>query len=200
MNAIIAELLRNRIEAGGFAFVEKIGGLARVRMDKKGDQLRKYPVVCNATDPAACDTKTESDMLPNPKLRSVIFFEADSFPSHIPDKAPGRLYEVRLRLVCWINCKFFGADCNCADTAALELMGAMNVSAHYDTADLKSIKHAVVGGGTVRGPEVFAKYTFDEVATQYLAYPFDAFSMDILASVRVMPGCAPQLVLNPVTC
>lgn len=200
MNNTIAELIRDRIEARSFAFVEKIGGLARVRVDRKGDQLRKYPVCCDVTDPAACDSKAESDMLPSAKLKSVIFFEADSFPTFTKDKAPGKLYEVRLRLVCWINCKFFGTDCNCADTAALQLMGAINVDSHYDSDPFKSIKHTVVGGGSVRGPEVFAKYTLDEAATQPFAPPFDAFTLDILTTVRVMPGCEPELTLDPATC
>lgn len=200
MNAIVAELLRDRIEAGGFDFVEKIGGLARVRMDKKGDQLRKYPVVCGYTDPAACDQKTETDMIPSAKLKSLIFFEADSFPTFTRDKAPGKMYEVRLRAVVWINCNFFGGDCNCADTAALQLMGVLHTDNHYDSDPFKSIKHTVIGGGTVRGAEVFARYTFDEAATQYLAHPFDAFSIDVVTTVRVMPGCEPTLTLDPVTC
>ncbi len=199
MNAAIAELIRARIEARAFAFVEKIGGLARVRSEKKGDQLRKYPVACNVTDPASCDTTAESDMLPSKKLKSLIFFEADAFPTYAKDKAPGKLFEVRLRLVCWINCKFFGGDCHCADTAALQLISAIT-SNRYNSGIYRDTEHIVVGGGSVRGSEVFGRYTLNEAEMQPFAYPMDAFSIDILTRTRIMPGCEPELTLNEITC
>lgn len=199
MNAAIAELIRTRIEDRSFAFVEKIGGLARIRTETKAGQVRKYPVCCEVTDPATCDVKKESDMIPSKKLKSLIFFEADSFPSHVHDIAPGKLFEVRLRLVCWINCNFFGADCNCADTAALQLVSAIN-SVRYDSDPYRSIQHTVVGGGTVRGADVFGRYTFNEAEMQYLSHPFDAFTLDIVTKVRLMLNCEPELTLDEVPC
>jgi hypothetical protein len=199
MNALIAELIRGRIEAMSFAFTEKIGGLAKVRIETKAGQVRKYPVVCDVTAPADCDVKTESDMIPSAKLKSLMFFEADSFPTYTKDRAPGKLFEVRLRLVVWINCAFFGGDCNCGDTAAQQLIGAID-SHHYNEGDFREIQHIVTGGGTVRGPEVFSRYTFNEAETQYLSHPFDAFSIDILTKLRVMPGCEPTLTLDPQAC
>jgi len=199
MNATLAKMLMARIEDAGFAFVDKTAGLVRAIPDKRDKtKTAVIPVSCEVNDPLACDDGTIMDLLPDPKYRSVLFFEGSTMPQRIIDRVLGRHYESRLRLIGWVNCEKLGGSCQCADVAVMQLMDLLNRRLPSST-PFKDMKVVTVGGGPT-GKDIFSKYTFDEATTQYLHYPFDAFCLDLTVNFRLFPGCSEESVAEDTSC
>lgn len=181
------------------AFVDKAAGLVRPIPDKRNkDKVVVLPVACNVTDPLACDDTQIRDLLPDPKYRSVMYFEAHSMPSKVMDRVIGTKYECRLRLVVWVNCEKLGGSCDCGDIAQLQLLDVLNRRIP-DASPFRHVVVSAVGGGPV-GKEIFARYTFDEPTTQYLHYPYDAFAIDVIVGFRLFPGCSEAMIADDTAC
>jgi hypothetical protein len=199
MNASVANLILSRIEAADFAFLDKYAGLTRAITDGRLDKPVTIPVSCTVNDPLACDSSTLADLLPDPKYRSVLFFEGDTVPRKIVRRAIGTSYESRLRLIVWLNCEKLGGACNCGDVPLMQLIDLLNKRIP-DSSPFNRIVVSVEGGGPTRGSEVFGKYTLDNKATQFLHYPFDYFALDITVSFMLIPGCSPESIAEDVAC
>lgn len=199
MNASIANLILSRIEVADFAFLDKYAGLTRAITDGRLDKPVTIPVSCTVNDPLACDSSTLADLLPDPKYRSVLFFEGDTVPRKIVKRAIGTSYESRLRLIVWLNCEKLGGACNCGDVPLMQLIDLLNKRIP-DSSPFNRIVVSVEGGGPTRGSEVFGKYTLDNKATQFLHYPFDYFALDITVSFMLIPGCSPESIAEDVAC
>jgi len=199
MNAWIADILLARIEAADLAFVDKTAGLTRAITDGRNGKPVTFPVGCNVNDPLACEATALRDLLPDPKYRSVLFFEGESTPTRIRNRVLGTTYETKLRLVVWLNCEKLGGSCNCGDAAQGQLIDLLNRRLN-DTTTFRRLRSTVVGGAPTRGAEIFSRYTFDEKATQYLHFPFDFFALDLSVSFYLAPGCSEESVANDVSC
>lgn len=199
MNATIANIILDRIVAEDLPWIDKTAGLARAITFTKQGETRTWPIACTVDDPLACEDSTLAELLPEDKYASVLFFEGDTFPQRIKDRIQGVHFVSRLRIVVWMNCKRLGGSCSCGDLAAQNLITAIE-GRKYATGDFTYIKHTVVGGGPMRGADIFGKYTLNEVRSQYLHYPFDFFALDIETTFRLAPGCEEKLALNDVDC
>lgn len=199
MNATIANLILARIDAASLAWVDKFAGLSRpVKFKNQGTELT-LPVACSVTDELACTVDRVNALVPDEKYRSLMFFEGQSMPERISKRGIGNTYKSRLRLVVWINCDLLGGSCNCGDNAYQSIVSAVESRSRYATSNMTGIRHRVLGGIT-RGSEVFGKYTFDEIKSQYLNVPFDFFALDIETDFNVMPGCETDLAQDDVSC
>lgn len=192
-------MLLSRIQAADLAFVDKTAGLTRAIVDGRLDKPVTLPVACTVNDPLACDATTLADLLPDPHYRSILFFEGDSMPRKITRKAIGTSYEVRLRIVVWLNCEKLGGACDCGDVPQMQLMDLLNHRIP-DTSTFRRIHVSVPGGGPARGSDIFSRYTLSEKNTQYLHYPFSAFALDVTVTFMLMPGCTEQSIASDVGC
>lgn len=207
MNALVAQLILERIEAADLPWVDKTAALTRaISYKPPGSKVgpRILPIACTVNDPYSCDPGTVDELLPGDKYASVLFIEGDSMPAKRQGKpgierVVGPTYLSRLRIVVWLNCAKLGGACDCGGQAALNLISALTVP-KYKSGDLLDLKHEVVGGGPVRGREIFGKYTFNEDRSQYLHYPYDFFALDVQTEFRLAPGCEAKLQLGNVQC
>jgi hypothetical protein len=203
MNASLAQLILSRIQAHGLPWLDKTAGLTRaISFKSKGVPAKSYtwPIACDVSDPQGCDVSTQSELMPDERLTSLLFFEGETFPQRIADRALGIRYNSRLRIVVWMNCSKLGGSCNCGDHAARDLIAAIESRVRYSEGPFIGVRHKIIGGAPSTGPAIFSKYTFDEARSQYLHYPFDFFALDIETDFRILPGCEDQLDPDNVNC
>lgn len=201
MNAHIADILLQRIVAADLPWLDKYAGLTRSISKLSGKVKTVLPVACGVTDDLECSDQTILDLVPDDGYRSILFIEGDAFPQRLNDRLPGVRYVSKLRIVVWMNCKKLGGGCDCGSQASINLISALELNRRntYSTDLFKGIRHKV-SGGTTRGSEVFARYTFDEERSQYLHYPFDAFAIDVETEFALMPGCEEKLQAQQMPC
>lgn len=200
MNALIAQLLLDRIEAADLPWLDKYAGLTRSTSILEGKKRITIPVSCNVTS-TDCNPQEITDLIPDDKYRSVLFIEGDALPSRVNDRIPGVRYVAKLRIVVWMNCKRLGGGCDCGSLASMNLLSAIekNHRNSYATDLFKGIRHKVTGGVS-RGPDVFSRYTFNDDRSKYLHYPFDAFAIDTETEFGLMPGCEEKLQAENMPC
>jgi hypothetical protein len=184
MNNKIADIIKGQIE--GLTWIDKIAGLvqtANVRITSGETATEKsYPISCNITADA-CMKGGYQDLCPNSKKKSIVYFEDRGLTF---DRQEGNhLYYVSsLRLVCWLNlqliqeeaCKKDVTGCGTSGDYVLEVIKKF---------DYKPFNSGGLYGIMIHPPsqversvDIFSKYTYSEVSTQFLMFPYDYFSLD----------------------
>jgi hypothetical protein len=200
MNTQLASLILARITAANLPWVDKVAGLTRAISTRKNKAVEVLPIACDVVNTQDCDASTVDHMLPDERYRSVLFIECDQFPRRVEERGiPGMTWVGRFRVVVWMDCTKAGGGFGCGDTAAENLISALEVPP-FTAGLFQFVLITVVGGGPVRGRDIFAKYTLDEARSQYLHYPFDYFALDLEVKFTTKKGCEDELAADNVNC
>ena len=184
MNNKLANILKGQIE--DLTWIDKIAGLvqtANVRITSGDNTTEKsYPISCNVTADA-CLKGDYQDLCPNSKKKSVVYFEDQGLQF---DRQEGNrlYYNSSLRLVCWLNlqliqeagCKKDVTGCGTSGDYVLEVIKKFD----YKPFDQDGLYGVMIHppSQVERSVDIFSKYSYSEVATQYLMSPFDYFALD----------------------
>lgn len=186
MNQAIANIIRAQI--ADLDFVDKIAGLvstqyANFPTEGGGTVQKSFPLACCVTA-NDCKQGAYNDLCPNSQYRTVIYFEDEGI-SFNRYESKWKYYTSSLRLVCWINIpKIFGVEkCNyditCSVSAKIISDIIMTLPQHPQNILPFDNVYSEVTGQVIRSNSIFAKYTYNELQTQYLLYPYDYFALDI---------------------
>jgi hypothetical protein len=185
MNQTVAGLLKYYIE--DLCFVDKIAGLVQTVYlnitDENGVKVQKsFPVSCNFTA-EDCKNGLYNDLAPDSKYKTVIYFE-DGGITFNERKGNFACYTSSLKLVCWINVAKFEADwcgsgvpCTVGAEIIKRILCAFPPQPVNITPFIRF--YPVIVSEEIRSNAIFSKYTYNELQTQYLLYPFDFFALNI---------------------
>lgn len=183
MNSKIAKIISRYIEP--LNWIDKLSGLTQIAQVKEGDKVKRFPISCE-TAYDDCKQGCYSDLMPNSKYGSVVFFEDLGFK--LTGKEASKLsYESRLRLIAWLNYKKISGGCGASGDYVISIIRALPA--------LKINIDDMIGVGfTVesqlpRSSAIFGKYTFNERAAQYLMLPYDYFALDLKVTFTLIGDC-----------
>lgn len=187
MNQTVANILKGYLEDCESDFVDKIAGLVQTvyenAIDKDGNKVQKaYPVSCTFTADD-CKNGNYNDLTPDSKYKTVIYFE-DGGVTFNNRQGKFICYTSNLKLVCWINVKKYASGvCDIGDpcTASAEIIKkilcCLPSQPVYATPFSRFMPTVV--SEDIRSNSIFSKYTYNELQTQYLLYPYDFFALNI---------------------
>jgi hypothetical protein len=197
MNQTVANILKDYIEDCGCSFVDKIAGLVQTVhqdiLDKDGNKVQKaYPVSCNFTA-EDCKTGLYNDLTPDSKYKTVIYFE-DGGLTFNNRQGKFTCYTSNLKLVCWINTALYKADwcgqgipCTVSTEIIKKILCCLPQLPVTITPFVKFLP--VIVSEDIRSNSIFSKYTFNELQTQYLLYPYDYFALNIKTDFCICMDC-----------
>lgn len=188
MNALIALLLKDRISQ--FTYVDRLAGMVRAVTKERAGASITIPVDIGVDDPWACGDSEITDMVPNDAYKCIVYFE-DRGLRRVQNRTRGISFESRLRLVCWVNTAKFSNDNYAADRIMEEFVADLNTGV-YNDGPFIGLRHTTESVPE-RGKALFSAYTYPDSARQYLLFPFDAFAIDIVTTMRIRPGCEDQV-------
>jgi hypothetical protein len=196
MNQTIANIIKAYIEC--LDFVDKIAGLVQTVFlnitGENGVKVQKsFPVSCT-TSVEDCKNGLYNDLTPDSKYKTVIYFEDGGVTFN---KREGNFicYTSHLKLVCWIN---VGIDERCPDgepcTQAADFIKQIicQLPTHPVNVSPFANFYPVIISEDIRSNSIFSKYTYNELQTQYLMYPYDYFALNIETTFCVcVTDCQP---------
>lgn len=187
----------------GLPVADKVAGLVRAipfNQQVNGKPVVKYlPLACSFTDPTACTEKEVTDLVPNGKNRSIIYFE-DMGWSRATTQLPNgdRLYTSKVRMIVWMNTKLIGEQCGTSEQVQQDIMDAVE-PARYNSDPYQQVQHRIVAMPPVSNA-LFARYTYNEAERQFLTWPFSYFGLDIETKFILPAGCRVPVDPTPVPC
>jgi hypothetical protein len=101
------------------------------------------------------------------------------------------LFTTNVRLFAWLNTKRLVPE-NVAPLA-MSLIVSNLTGGYDDVHPLVNIRVEPLQE-VPRSPELFSKFSYNEVESQYLMLPFDYFAFDFQLSFGMVVGCAPTNV------
>jgi len=196
----ICEILKSRLI--GQPYVDKIAGLVQVAQDVKntdnGSIVKRFPIACDVTGKDCADASFRlSDLVPDSKKKSVIYFEDISGVTFRGQERNEFIFQARPRLVCWLNQKQLGKNqCSITPLVVAHIIKTLGTNKRFN--DGLYIKANIqVAGQVVKTPAIFQRYTYDEKTTQFLMFPFDYFALDIIVDFRVNSDCIEEWLVEP---
>ncbi len=199
MNEKIANIIKTNIE--GLAFVDKIAGLVRPMrfeiVNPDGSKIIKVlPVSCDITA-EQCTNGNYLDLVPDAKYMSIIYFE-DNGTTLMAKNDNWTYFNSRLTLVAWLNLKKI--NCECTDSYNIILSMLAILPEFPIQSDIIREIRIVAVSEVPKTPSIFGKYTYNEITSQYLVYPYDYFALNISVDYRIKLDCISPLELNPCDC
>ena len=197
MNQTVANIIKGYIEDCRCSFVDKIAGLTSVVymnvLDEAGNKVQKsYPVSCDVTADD-CKSGLYNDLTPDSKYKTIIYFE-DGGVSFNSRQGNFICYTSNLKLICWINIpKLYdevcpdGEPCTASAGIIKKILCCLPEFPAY--ANPFSRFYPVVTSQEIRSNSIFSKYTYNELQTQYLMYPYDYFALNIQTTFCVCMDC-----------
>ena len=196
MNALLALLLKDRISA--FTYVDRLAGMVRsVSREQAGGETITIPVAIGVEDPLACGDSSVLDLVPDERYACMVYFE-DKGLRAVKTRTRGTSFESRMRLVCWVNTAKLNGDAYAGDRILQQFIASFP-SGLYNDGPFIGIRHTVEAVPE-RGKALFSAYTYPDAARQYLLYPFDAFAIELLTTLRVKPGCEEEVTAADAAC
>lgn len=196
----ICEILKSKLV--GLSFVDKLAGLTQVAVDVKADAsppvVKRFPVACSVLGKDCSDAENRlSDLMPDSKLRSVIFFEDITGITFFGQERNELIFRCRPRLVGWINQKKLGKnECSVTPLIVANIIKAFGTGRRFnDGLYIKTMINVI--GEVAKTPAIFNKYTFSEIQNQYLMYPYDYFALDLSVEFRINADCIDDFVVGP---
>lgn len=187
MNQTVANILKDYLEDCDCDFVDKIAGLVQTVhlniSNQDGTKTEKtFPVSCNFTA-EDCKQGLYNDLTPDSKYKTVIYFE-DGGVSFNERKGNFVYYTSTLKLVCWINTILYKADwcgqgvpCTVGAEIIKKIICCFPSQPVTITPYVRFLPTIV--SEDIRSNSIFSKYTYNELQTQYLLYPYDFFALNI---------------------
>lgn len=208
MNKEIANVLKRYIET--LPFVDLIGGLVqmvRIKTSGMDDNTieKRIPVSydtvkAQSPDPLTSCLGMEREFIPNSSRASIIYFE--DYGTTPKRTHPELEAESKLRIVVWLNKEKLVGDRYKEITGAAIAMILKRLPTGNPINDGMFTRLRVVSTYLpIQDAGLFAKYTYDEVESQYLRPPFEYFAIDVVVNYSLRPGCIDEINWNdPKTC
>ncbi len=177
---LAVSLMQTRLKE--LAYLDLVGGVARPQRIVIEDRVRVFPAT---PDPDAVDGYLW--LTPNTERSGIAYFEV------LQNRKTGSVYggrgynfEATARLIVWLNMKRITPA-----TAAPEAMAAIVSKLQGGYSDALPVSNLIVTpeAEAIRGPELFAKYTYDEHETQHLMLLFEYFAFDFTMSFVMQSNC-----------
>jgi hypothetical protein len=184
-NQLVASLLTS------VQFVDKVAGLV-VPMKKSVNKIEKvFPVAINT--PTDCDTSVYIDLVPNSKRTSIIYCEQIGDISFDTPRPNYWILSATLRLVCWYNLDRI-TEGQFIDEGVVANNVLSQLPKRLPDSLFTYVRSVMLSTArVVTGSDIFSKYTYDEVRTQFMTFPYGAFAIDIDVQY-VMNKCAETLI------
>jgi len=193
MVEILAEILKTELST--LNFVDKITGLVFTLSVKDKEKIRKIPVDVNENT-TVCNTETLTDLVPNSSRKSIIYFE-DEGTNLLESNKRSNHFESNLNLICWINIKKINKTFSDNSLILAALIQA--IPKRLDNQDfITGIKINI--DGVIEKENLFNRYDYDEVTTQFMTYPYDAIGLKLNVKYFVSNSCISDVALNDTSC
>lgn len=199
MNEKIASILKSKIET--LSFVDKIAGLVRpVRIEVMGPNETKvqkiYPISSDVSS-EQCPQKYR-DLIPDSSYTSILYFE-DNGITLTERNNRWVSFNSRLTLVGWLNLKkIFDCQTYTGSTECILSILSQLPEVPFSDGNYRDIR-IIALSEVPKSNAIFSRYTYDEIKTQYLLYPFDYFALNMSVDFRINIACVEQFKLNPCT-
>lgn len=187
MNEQLSILIINKT-LSSISYLDKMSGIAKVYpLVQEGENralIKKIPV-STYTNAEQCNAKTihQFDLIPDSRLRGMIYFEELAPIRVIEKRTAGNRYESALRLVCWLNPQLLDAaeDPKRVGTKVLVdvIKRLTEEQMFHDPEKMFSAITIDVVAVPEKTSQLFNRYDYDEKLTQYLMFPFDYFAIDL---------------------
>ena len=193
MNKEIARILKNRLV--GLSFSEVIGGLAQaVSIVRYGgtigtDQVaslkivKKLPVTYDMAAGSNIYLGMEQELVPNQNKKSIIYFEDFGTNSDPNGRAGTLAFISQIRLACWINRRNIGNGSPYAELTSKCIDEILHRIVTGKALNENGITRLFVNNPRfpIQDANIFSRYNYDEVESQYLRPPFEYFAIDFTA-------------------
>lgn len=187
MNHKIANIIKTQIK--DLEWVDKIAGLTQTAQltVTEGEKrvIKRMPISCDV-NLEACTESDYEELIPNSIYKSIIYFEDGSLQL---SKTTGnrRYFTSRLRLVCWLNYKMIEGGCGLSGDYVIDIIKMLPPVA-FSVGDMRNIQVEVVSQAR-RDADIFGKYTYNELRSQYLMRPYDYFALDLEVKFFIITEC-----------
>lgn len=162
-------------------FLDLVGGIARQQKINVDGVVKTLPATPDPDNPDAYLWLT-----PNSERAGIAYFELLQSRPAEPISGGRYKYSAAVRCVVWLNTARLapkGVAAQALATVASHLQGT-----YPDAPPVVGIRVWPIGEAP-RGPELFAKYTYDEAENQFLMLPFDYFAFDFEVTFVVVSDC-----------
>ena len=192
----IANILKVQIES--LNWIETIEGIVKpLTYRQKGGNVVTIPAVINAT-PSLCTQGKYLDLVPNTNKKSIIYFEDNGFEPTESFTCHYLRFTSVLRLICWVNLKLINQTYNSTTLLEQSIIKAIDYQLANNSPYVKIITQ--LNSVLRKAAELFSGYSFDEVLSQYITYPYDCFGMDWQVDFSIHKSCINDVVLDPTAC
>lgn len=200
MNEKIANILKSKIQ--NLPFVDKIAGLVRpVKQEVLGENnikvLKTFPVSADVSYDLLIGGKYR-DLIPDSKYQSILYFEDNGCVLTYKDRGWVG-FNSKLTLIGWLNVKKL-MDCQ-TFTASTEVILSIlsNLPEMPFNEDIYREIKIIALSEVPKSNAIFSRYTYDELKTQYLLYPYDYFALNMSVDFKVNLACVEQLKFSGCT-
>jgi hypothetical protein len=172
------------------SFVDKVAGLV-VPLKKMDNKIEKtFPAAINIDK--SCDYSTFTTLVPDSTKKSIIYCEKVGDIT-LEQRANYWINSANLRIIVWYNLNLINEG-NYIDEGVI--IG--NVIQNIPRSLPNNIFTYVSGvrlfvDGVTTGSELFLKYSYDEVKTQFMTFPYGAFGIDVSVQYA-LNKCASELI------
>ncbi len=203
----IANILVSRIST--LNFVDKIAGVVKpmVKVDVIEDEdgyrvVRKvFPVACGVTAAQCEEQGLYTDLVPDDKYRSIIYFE-DRGAQFVDRQGSVLQFAGNLRLVCWMNLKHFvvasGKECTLDGLVLAKLLSEFP-NTYFNSGNYQRILINITRV-LPKSQDIFGFYTYREETNQYLLHPYDYFAVDLTVNFGIHKDCLDQIEIQAPSC
>lgn len=191
MTIDIGDIIIDRLSA--LPWLDKYCGVVRTLTYQSKDNtgkasIKKMPISCR-TSAAACSSGRYVDMLPDSRVKSVVFLEDNGV--RFTKRDGNRFYfRASYNLVVWLNMPALGySDCSYSGIAIAGILSKIPQVPFQNTGSIYQQVNISVDGQLSNNTNPFAKYTIPEEITQCLMYPYDSFVLPITVDFMTNKAC-----------
>ena len=199
MNTQLASILLSRIRTAAFPWLGKTAGLTRPIATRKTGKPEVWPIAQDVLGSLDCEDGKVDAMFPDERYRSILFIECTQWPRRKDERIGQPSWTSTFRVIVWMNCAKLEGIAGCGDVAYQNLVTTLD-GYPFNSDPFRFVLIQAVGGGPMRGKEVFGRYTFNEERSQLYHYPFDYFALDLQVDFVLPKGCEDQLTADEVAC
>jgi hypothetical protein len=187
-----------------FGWADKWAGIV-VPIKKMVNKTEKViPVAINSA--YITNNSDYIDLVPNSSRASIMYCERIGSPQVIREGKNNSIVQDRLRIVVWYNLNMINVG-EWVDEGIMQTNVVNAIPRRFPNTDLTYIKNvAIFNPVIVRGADIFSKYSYDEVKTQFMTFPYGAFAIDMdiqythvkcATTMLAVPNCsAPYVTLE----
>ena len=158
-------------------WVGKWAGLVYPLRRSIGGVEKVYPVSINT--PTDCCKDDYFDLVPDSSKVSVFYIEKRGDDSVIQQRQNYDYMESKVRLIVWYNLDKLNKSVYVEEGVIIRNVKTSLPKTIDDALLVNNKKVRISIEGIVTGAELFSQYTYDEIKTQYLIFPYGAFGIDL---------------------